>query len=390
MVESRTGNHQGEEHKNFEIEYKKTKVDLKLINVLPQPRKTFEKIDELAQDIYEKGLLSPLLIIKFNEKKCHKYLETINSLWKTDVKINGLAKDKKEDYYILLAGERRLRAIKKIKEDHGSLGKVFPGNKIDIRLCENLSPLQALFRQASENIHVRPPANEEALFYASLLELIKEKHPDYSTFRFAKDVGKDPKTVKNAITFSILPEFVQKAVEEKQLKYGVACTIGRMQEENIDKETVESVTIRAMLGNWKIKKCKREVEGLIYEHKSNQSSFEIFSEEDRKRQEKESLKNLMAKEIKRGTWETNSYFKKIIFLAKEGKLNKAMSPFSEKEVLELYSELLNTEEEVLDHLKDLFDQKEKEKYKKTIEESKKLVKKLISSKKDKTLYQSEN
>lgn len=368
-----------------ETHYIETQISLENINVLPQPRKTFEKIDELANDILEKGLISPLLIARFSKENSKKYLKAINILWKKEIKkeinLENLKINNEDgNYYILIAGERRLRAIKSLQKND-LFNKVFPQEKIDARICDNPSPLEALFRQASENIHQRPPAHEEAEFYASLFSLICEEKGKYYPTRFAKDVGKDPETIIKAIQFSLLPNFVKNAVINKYLSYGAACQLGRMvkdlnPEVNFKKEDINLMAIKAMGGQWKTDRCQKEVRKKIEESRGNQPSFEIFTEKDRKKLEKLSLKSLVAKEIVEGSWDFISYLRKINFLIKENQLKTKGSPFTEENVTKSFSLLINEQEKLLPHLKKITEE-EKQRMEKILKESKKTIEEII-------------
>ena len=364
-----------------EIHYEETKISLEAINVLPQPRKTFEKTDELANDILEKGLISPLLIARFNKENCEKYLKAINILWKKEIKLENLKINPEDgNYFILIAGERRLRAIKILKKDN-LLNKVFPQEKIDARICDNPSPLEALFRQASENIHQRPPAHEEAEFYASLFHLIREEKEKYPPARFAKDVGKDPETIRKAIQFSLLPRFVQNAVIKGSLVYGVACELGKMikdlnPEVDFKQEEINIMAFKAMVGRWTVDRCRKEVRKKIEETRGNQPSFEIFTEKDRKKLEKLYLQSSTAKEIVKGSWDFISYLRKINFLIKEKRIKIKDSPFTEENVTKASLLLINEQEKLLPHLKKIAEE-EKERISKILKESKETIEEII-------------
>lgn len=56
------------------------KIPLDLINVLPQPRRTFEEIPLLADDIAAKGLINPITVGLFTPAQCRQYLQVINSV----------------------------------------------------------------------------------------------------------------------------------------------------------------------------------------------------------------------------------------------------------------------------------------------------------------------
>ena len=65
-------------------------VPIDVVNVLPQPRQTFEEIKELAQDIADKGLMTPLIVARLNHENCSDYLRVISHLWQTELGIEQL------------------------------------------------------------------------------------------------------------------------------------------------------------------------------------------------------------------------------------------------------------------------------------------------------------
>jgi len=306
-------------------------------------------------------------------------------LWKKEIKkaikTENLNRNPDDNhYYILIAGERRLRAIKHLKKEN-LINKIFPQEKIDVRVFNNPSPLEALFRQASENIHQRPPAHEEAEFYASLLHIIREEKENYPTTRFAKDVGKDPETIRKAVQFSLLPRFAQKAVIKNNLVYGVACELGKMLKDfnpkvNFKEEEINLMAVKAMVGHWTIKRCRQEVRKKIEEAKSDQGSFKIFTKKDQEKLERLSLKNSATKEIIKGSWDFIIYLRRINFLIKERKLSAKDSLFTEKHFTKAFLLLINEQEKLLPHLGKITEE-EKKRIKKVIEESKEKIKEII-------------
>lgn len=337
------------------VHYEESKLELNIINILPQPRKTFEGIEELAIDIAEKGLISPLLVARFNEKNLQKHLKIVNRLWGINKQPQEIkANDSDQNFYILVAGERRLRAINLLKSEISfDLEKVFPKEKIDVRICDNPSPKDFLFRQASENIHRRPPSWEEAKFYVSLFDILRDENKKYSIGHFARDVGKDRETIKRAVQFCLLPKFIQNAVENKKLIYGVACELARLVENGFKQDEVDYIGYKAMIKKWKVDKCKAEVKRRIEELTSKQGTLEIFTEKDMQKMENDSNKSFMAREFTKGIFEFVHYLDIFNHLDKQGKIPPSKSPFSEKSVAEYYLKLIEKQKKILPHLKKL-------------------------------------
>ncbi|MFC1494676.1 ParB/RepB/Spo0J family partition protein [Thermodesulfobacteriota bacterium] len=143
-----------------------------------QPRQEFKDkaIEELADSIKEKGVITPVLVSKTS------------------------------DGYQLIAGERRWRAAQKAGLD-----------KIPIVVKET-SPMESLELAIIENIH-RQDLNpiEEAQAYKRLLE-------DNNTTQelVAKRVGKERSTIANLLRLLNLPVSIQKDVIDNNLSMGHA------------------------------------------------------------------------------------------------------------------------------------------------------------------------
>ncbi len=143
-----------------------------------QPRKQFaqEKLDELAASIREKGIIQPLVVTR------------------------------KDDYYEIIAGERRWRASQKagLRELPVVIREASPDAVMELALIENIQ---------REDLN----AIEEAQAYKSLVE-----HFGISQEEVAKRVGKNRTTVTNALRLLKLPDEIQKDVVEERLSMGHA------------------------------------------------------------------------------------------------------------------------------------------------------------------------
>jgi ParB family chromosome partitioning protein len=143
-----------------------------------QPRQNFKELElqELAESIKEKGILTPLLVTKAGKG------------------------------YRLIAGERRWRAAQKAGL-----------NRVPVVVRET-SPLESLELALIENIH-RSDLNplEEALAYSRWLE---DTHDTQDSL--AKRIGKDRSTITNMLRLLRLPTSIQEDLLENRLSMGHA------------------------------------------------------------------------------------------------------------------------------------------------------------------------
>ena len=143
-----------------------------------QPRKHFspEKLEELAASIREKGIIQPLVVTR------------------------------KDDYYEIIAGERRWRASQKagLHELPVVIREATPDAVMELALIENIQ------RQDLNAI-------EEAQAYRSLVE-----HFSISQEDVARRVGKNRTTVTNALRLLKLPDDIQRDIVEERLSMGHA------------------------------------------------------------------------------------------------------------------------------------------------------------------------
>ena len=143
-----------------------------------QPRKNFasDKLEELAASIREQGIIQPLVVTK------------------------------KDDFYEIIAGERRWRAAQKagLREVPVVIRETTDQASMELALIENIQ------RQDLNAI-------EEAQAYRSLVE-----HFAISQEEVAKRVGKNRTTVTNSLRLLRLPEEVQRDIVEERMSMGHA------------------------------------------------------------------------------------------------------------------------------------------------------------------------
>ncbi|NPA12280.1 MAG: ParB/RepB/Spo0J family partition protein [Epsilonproteobacteria bacterium] len=198
--------------------------EIEIKDIVPnpfQPRKEFseESINELADSIKKHGLLQPVIVIKDNDK------------------------------FILVAGERRLRALKK-------LGKT----KVKAIIAE-LSKDDLREYALIENIQ-REDLNpiEIAL---SLHSLIKEH--DYTHEELARSLGKSRSYITNMLRVLNLPEEVIEKIKNGKISFGHAKVIVTLPYDEV-KKVVKKIE--------KEKLSVRETEELVKSLKNKESKID--------------------------------------------------------------------------------------------------------------------
>ena len=170
-----------------------------------QPRKVFNKksINELAKSIEKYGLMQPIIVVKDKDK------------------------------YILVAGERRLRAFK-------SLGR----NRIKA-IISDISLNELREYALIENIQ-REDLNaiEIALSLKSLIDEYGFTHEE-----LAKNIGKSRAYISNMLRLLNLPQIAKEKIIQNKITYGHAKVLVGLNEEeikkSIDKIEKENLSVRA-------------------------------------------------------------------------------------------------------------------------------------------------
>lgn len=163
-------------------------IEMKINDIEPninQPRKNFddEKIDDLAASIAEHGVLQPIIVAK------------------------------KDDYYQIIAGERRWRASKKVGlKTIPAIVRDYDEKKIrEVALIENIQ---------------RQDLN--AIETAKAIKELMEEH-SLTQEELAKTLGKSRSSIANTLRILNLDERVQEMVEEGKLSEGHARTLASIE-----------------------------------------------------------------------------------------------------------------------------------------------------------------
>ncbi len=158
-----------------------SELDVELIDPNPyQPRKYFdeEKLQELAESIKQHGLLQPIVVIEHNER------------------------------YILVAGERRLRAAKIAKLQ--TIKAIIAQVELDELRLRELALIENIQRENLNPI-------ELALSYKELLEVHNLTHEE-----LAKIVNKSRSQITNTLRLLNLSDYSKEALLQNKITQGHA------------------------------------------------------------------------------------------------------------------------------------------------------------------------
>ncbi len=167
-----------------------------------QPRKKFDKesLEELAESIKQFGIIQPIVV------------------------------QKKDDYYEIIAGERRWRAAKlaKVKEVPVIIKEYTKQEVMEIALIENIQ------RKDLNPI-------EEALAYKSLIDECHLKQEE-----LAKRVSKSRTAIANSLRLLKLTDEVQEMLISEELSMGHARALFGLDQEDLQLEAAKNVVEKGL------------------------------------------------------------------------------------------------------------------------------------------------
>jgi len=211
---------------SFELEAQGARVEeLRVENITPnpfQPRKHFDKnaLQELSESIKEHGLLQPIVVIE------------------------------KEEGYLLIAGERRLRAHQLAKLT--TIKAIIADVEIDEVRLRELALIENIQR---ENLNAIELANS----YAELIEVHKITHDELSSV-----VHKSRSQITNTMRLLTLSDYAQKQVISGRISQGHAKVLVGLDEKK------QKVIIDSIIGQ---KLSVRDAEKMVKNQKENKNTI---------------------------------------------------------------------------------------------------------------------
>ncbi len=365
--------------------YQGASVALPFINVLPQPRRTFENIQHLALDIAKKGILNPPTVACFTRGQAQEYVSTVNMLWQTTFSVDRLTAvdfNGENRYYILLAGERRFRSCKHLwqegceecREERGveapgtCFRRHFGSELIEVRICVAVTTMDALFLQMSENTHMPVPAHEEAQAYYQLFRVLRLQDPKYPVAKFARQVGRSPDTIRKALRFAELPENIQDAVKNGFISYGIAIEMARLHEDGVKTADLDWWLSRAVVEGKKVVEFHEMVSAMLDNRHSGQKSLlDIMQVGDETTYRRSHFRRVVEQNKVRALWLYLHYFRRVLELFKAGDLGQPDSKYSDGSPVRVYQEVIGLLDQLMPEMLPLMPKAKREAVQLTID-----------------------
>jgi hypothetical protein len=354
-------------YKIGEISKDRKSFPINRINVLVQPRQTFDpqEIEELAYSIDGLDLIHPVSIALFDEATCLDHIKRVNRSWNKNYQLRKLKKYK-NNFPILIAGEKRFRAILRIISNKNGdfTKKYFQKENLDSLVYSKLTSWGFIEIQCQENKHNKPPADEQAEYYNNYFREFQDLHKGLDAkltlVAFAKKMNTSESTMREALRFSNLPNSVKDFVSVKKLiPYGIACEIARFQQAGMEESKLLNWCISCVVKKYTVNEFKKIVK---YEltRKSMQSLFveDQFSQAKEELERKENLKRGMEKNIVKSLYDGIAYNNKVIGLFESNLLGKEESAYSSFGVMRGVKTLINLlNNKLLPHIESHKDEK---------------------------------
>ncbi len=243
-------------------------LPLAALKTHPQMRLTIneEGIEELAENILRHGLIHPICVAHVDAS------------------------------YVVISGHRRLRACRLLEERGHRDGE------IAVTVFENLTLIEMALLQASENIHEQVPAHEAAKFYEATWRALKIAEPGFTLTDFAKAVGRNEQTIRNALRFALLPQRIQDFVSSDSFSYGAAIQLTRLSE-IVDEVGLEQWAIRFVISPKKVSEVREQIETYMRDISSGQlNMLDVFEANTRRILEQESRRILIDRATVTSFW----------------------------------------------------------------------------------------
>ncbi len=275
------------------MQYSQEILDFKHIVTLPQMRTEFDRqsLQELADSIArERSIINPQIVAVFSKEDFLLYAKFVCEVYQKNLNKVELGKLLKKMHnkkmYVMIAGERRLRASH-ILWNHGCTecreknnGKAVTNGKcwtkhlgpkqVSIRVPITKTPADLLGIQLAENVHNRPSVYEEANAIAQFAVFLKSQNKNTSLEKIAKRMSRSPDTVRRALSFYALPLSIRSLVRKEIIRYGIATELARLLDKKIgysEKELLREANL-AMVDKKmrKVSAFANHVTGLIKAH----------------------------------------------------------------------------------------------------------------------------
>lgn len=323
------------------------RVSAWMVNVLPQMRKTFNRTEqhELSQSIAQKGVLNAPIVALFTRPELEAYLAIINRLWKRTLSPADLRPcriDGGRHWYVLLAGERRMRSLRE-QAQRRVLSRF-----VQVVVHEHIEPFDAVEIQFTENNHRRVLPHEDAHALSQYWALLTERSGEPRLSDFARRIGRSVETVKAGLLFVTLPEAIRRAVaghwseevphaklfrrERLRLAYGIAVGLAQRQAAGIPEQVLLEQMAGAVVNKTKVEAFREQTRNLIGNRA--QSMLELMSAEAESLAARHSRRRTVEQHVNRALLAEEVWFARVLELYHAGLLGGEDAPFADGSVRE--------------------------------------------------------
>ncbi len=245
-----------------------------------------DSLDELKESIRQKGgLINPVVIAAFSRSNFAKYLDFINKVHNTRYSPDDFVAVKYENNYyflVLIAGHRRLEAIRQINKEDNSNKKIY----LSADIYKNVSVDEALLFQVAENTHERVPVAREAIVIAGAWVYHNRINPNLSVAEFARKTGRSESTVRAMLKFASLPQRLQNLAfkSESSVPFGVLVQIARyadfkaLRKEYLNEKAMLSLAQYYLVSDMSSADFAKFIRSKIEHEKSAQADLFLYNE----------------------------------------------------------------------------------------------------------------
>lgn len=269
----------------------------KKLNVLKQMRKVFVGIDGLAVDIESRGLMHPVICVQLNAKLAKEYVELVSTAYGGERSIKKIVCTSPGVYRFVVAGERRTRAIRSIKNAGLYPIRIYhPGPDADLR--------EMLYRQVAENVSKQVMPFEDGEAIAALWNLSNEETRKYTAI--GKLIGRTAEVVSAAVTLHGAPQFVRDWVNaDPEERYLWGTVVAKLPRAEVDARVIQRVMDETLVRRPPKQQLERQVSAIISHHKEIQSgdgSLGLFARLDPVDELTEAFRNRLGEDTVRDAY----------------------------------------------------------------------------------------
>jgi len=355
-----------------ELRYTLTRLSPEVIQLV-QARRTFNPVEitDLAHSIAQYGLIEPIGVVDYSSERQFKLLVAeLNKVWsvkKDPASYKPITIGRKKVWRVLFFGACRVRAMIWLSQnvcpvcaenddkDHAQQGCIhrhFPDGCMDAKLYTNLTPQQFLDLQFNENTYHPILPGELAEGVSAYYRYLLLTNSDVSIAQAARRLGRNESTVRNALLFATLPQYIRTNAQNSG-KYGVALAIAGYRDYSEKKDShISSRELCDMFTHFQTRGMTlSQVREYIKDKQDSIQQLDLLSiMEEVQIQSGEQLKRDLSRRATEFLYKGLAFWSNILTLCRTQRLCKKYTPLSEETLLRLLNIHAQVLQRVLRHL----------------------------------------